>query len=305
MLLPSEGFPLPEHLSPKQVARAIGVSESSLKRWVDQGLIQAVRTVGGHRKLALEDVLKFLRENDHPIIAPELLQLPAVSPHSEIGLRRGSERLLEALLTGSEELARQVVFDLYLAKHGISEICDQVIAVAFQTIGLKWSCQEIDVYQERRGCEIALHILYELRRAVPLPNTRYQAIGGTMHGDQYSIPVTMAELVLRDAGWHACSLGNSLPAESLMKAMNESDAQLFWLSISHIEDEAVFVREFADISSAATRRGMALVVGGRALNETVRRELKYSAFCDTMQHLDQFARTLRTATSSSTARADR
>ena len=294
-----------DHLSPKQVARAIGVSESSLKRWVDQGLIQAVRTAGGHRKLPLEDVLRFLRERNHPIIAPELLQLPAVSPHSELGLRRGSDRLLEALLAGNEELARQVVFDLYLAKHSICEICDQVIAVAFQTIGVKWSCQEIDVYQERRGCEIALHVLYELRRAVPQPDSHWVAVGGTMHGDQYSIPVTMAELVLRGAGWHACSLGTSLPTESLIKAIQESDAQLFWLSISHISDEAAFIQQFAMISAAATHRGTALVVGGRALSETLRRELNYSAFCDTMQHLDRFARTLRSAGSSSAAASNR
>lgn len=280
------------------------MSESSLKRWVDQGLIQAVRTAGGHRKLALEDVLKFLRENDHPIIAPELLQLPAVSPQSEIGLRRGSERLLEALLVGNEELARQVIFDLYLAKHSVATIFDQVFANALRSIGDKWSCQEIDVYQERRSCEIALRVLYELRRAIPQPDSRCWAIGGTMHGDQTTIPTIMAELVLRDAGWQAMSLGTSLPTESLIKAMDESHAQLFWLSATHIHDEVTFVRDFAKISAAATRCGMALVVGGRALNEALRRELSYSAFCDTMQHLDHFARTLRSASSTSTTAPD-
>ena len=275
------------------------MSESSLKRWVDQGLIQAVRTAGGHRKLALEGVLKFLRENNHPIIAPELLLLPAASPQSEIGLRRGSERLLEALLAGNEELARHVIFDLYLAKHSIATIFDQVFANALRSIGDKWSCQEIDVYQERRSCEIALRVLYELRRAIPQPDSRCSAIGGTMHGDQTTIPTIMAELVLRDAGWQAMSLGTSLPTESLIKAMEESHAQLFWLSATHIHDEATFVHDFVKISAAASRCGMALVVGGRALNEALRRELSYSAFCDTMQHLDAFARTLLRASSSS------
>ena len=275
------------------------MSESSLKRWVDQGLIQAVRTAGGHRKLALEGVLKFLRENNHPIIAPELLLLPAASPQSEIGLRRGSERLLEALLAGNEELARHVIFDLYLAKHSIATIFDQVFANALRSIGDKWSCQEIDVYQERRSCEIALRVLYELRRAIPQPDSRCSAIGGTMHGDQTTIPTIMAELVLRDAGWQAMSLGTSLPTESLIKAMEESHAQLFWLSATHIHDEATFVHDFVKISAAASRCGMALVVGGRALNEALRRELSYSAFCDTMQHLDTFARTLLRASASS------
>ena len=295
---------MPEHLSPKQVARAIGVSETSLKRWVDQGLIQAVRTAGGHRKLAIEDVLKYLRENDHPIVAPELLQLPAVSPQSEIGLRRGCDRLLEALLSGNEELVRQVIFDLYLAKHSVAAIFDQVFANALRSIGDKWSCQEIDVYQERRSCEIALRVLYELRRAIPQPNSRCSAIGGTMHGDQTTIPTIMAELVLKDAGWQAMSLGTSLPTESLIKAMDESHAQLFWVSATHIHDEAAFVLEFAKISAAATQRGIALVIGGRALNESLRRELSYSSFCDTMQHLDQFARTLRNSLMSSPATAN-
>ncbi len=292
-------------LSPKQVARAIGVSESSLKRWVDQGLIQAVRTAGGHRKLPLEDVLRFLRERDHPIVAPEVLQLPAVSPQSELGLHRGSERLYDALITGNEELARQVVFDLYLAKHSVSAICDHVFATAFQAIGEKWSCHEVDVYQERRGCEIALHLLYELRRSLPQPDPSFLAIGGTMHGDLYAIPATMAEVVLRDAGWQASSLGTSLPTESLVKAIEDSDAQLFWLSISHIADETTFVRDFGVVSDAASQRGMALAVGGRALSEPLRRELSYSAFCDTMQHLDRFARKLRRAATPADTTANR
>lgn len=283
-----------ELLSPKQVARAIGVSESSLKRWVDQGLITATRTAGGHRKLPLEDVLRFLRERNHPVVAPELLTLPAVSPRSTSGLELGSDRLLTALLKGNEELARQVVFDLYLARHSVSVICDQVIAVAFRAIGVKWSCQQIDIYHERRGCEIAMHVLSELRRVVPVPDSPWMAIGGTLSGDAYDIPAHMTELVLRDAGWKTCTLGKSLPAASLIKGMGETPAQLFWLSVSHIDDEAAFLRDFKQIAAAAKRRKLAVAVGGRAWNESLRSDLKVSTFCDTMQQLDDFARNLRT-----------
>ena len=40
---------------------------------------------------------------------------------------------------------------------------------------------------------------------------------------------------------------------------------------------------------------VAFVVGGRALTEKVRQEMKYSAFCDNMQHLEGFAQTLLAA----------
>ena len=64
-----------ELLSPKQVAQALGVSESSLKRWCDQGLIATIRTGGGHRRLALPDVLRFIRDGEHRLVSPEALGL--------------------------------------------------------------------------------------------------------------------------------------------------------------------------------------------------------------------------------------
>ena len=151
-------------VSPKQVARAIGVSESSLKRWCDQGLIKTVRTAGGHRKMAIAEVLRYVREQDHKLVSPEILGLPPVSEHASTGLTHGGPRLVDALLVGDELLARQIVFDLYLAKHSLSVIFDEVIAAAFREIGDRWACHDAEVYQERRACDIALRILFDLRR---------------------------------------------------------------------------------------------------------------------------------------------
>jgi MerR family transcriptional regulator, light-induced transcriptional regulator len=49
------------HLSPKALAAAIGVSESSLKRWADEGRLAAERTAGGHRRIAVAEAVRFVR----------------------------------------------------------------------------------------------------------------------------------------------------------------------------------------------------------------------------------------------------
>src|SRR5690349_24658833 len=98
-------------LSPKQVARAIGVSESSLKRWCDSGRIPMARTAGGHRRMRLADVVRFVRDEGQPLVAPEVLGLPSVTDGAQLGLRRGGERLTEVLLSGQEEAARRLLFD--------------------------------------------------------------------------------------------------------------------------------------------------------------------------------------------------
>ncbi|MBN8525321.1 MAG: helix-turn-helix domain-containing protein, partial [Planctomycetes bacterium] len=48
-------------LSPRDAARALGASESSLKRWVDAGELAARRTMGGHRRIPASEVLRFAR----------------------------------------------------------------------------------------------------------------------------------------------------------------------------------------------------------------------------------------------------
>ena len=280
----------------------MGASESSLKRWCDQGLIQTQRTAGGHRKIPVSEVVRFVRERQQTLVDPELLGLPRASKRAEQGLERGSELLEQSLLAGNELLARQVVFDLYLARHSISVLCDQVIGRAFQRIGERWACHEAAVYQERRACEIALRILLDLRRSLPRADTTWIAMGGTLEGDHYVLPSVMVELVLREAGWAATSLGNSIPCSSLLRAVNENQVALFWLSVSHIQAHLPFLTEFAALSAAASARGTALVVGGQALTHDLRQGMTYSSFCDTMQQLSQFALTLRSATQQGFAR---
>ncbi len=109
------------------------------------------------------------------------------------------------------------------------------------------------------------------------------------------LPTTLAEIVLQEAGWQARSLGSSLPFDSLATAVRENQPRLFWLSVSYIADSQAFQEGFAVLHAATVETGTALAVGGFALrDEGLRQSLQYSAFCDTMQHLAEFAGTLRT-----------
>ena len=78
-------------VTPKQVAQAIDVSESSLKRWCDRGLLTTVRTAGGHRRLALDDVFQFLRQSGQQLVRPELLGLPSNTGQAATVIDRARE----------------------------------------------------------------------------------------------------------------------------------------------------------------------------------------------------------------------
>ncbi len=150
-------------ITPKQVGRALGVSESSVKRWCDKGEIETHYTAGGHRRIAVSTVLALVREGKFALVAPDALGLPATSGQSSRVVERAREGLTGALLEGNESRCRQLILDLFMAGQRPSVICDEVVAAAFADIGDRWSCGQAEVYQERRGCEIALHIMHEMQ----------------------------------------------------------------------------------------------------------------------------------------------
>jgi len=281
-----------KQLTPKQVARAIGVSESSLKRWCDKGLLQIQRTAGGHRRLSAEAVAQFLRTTGQKLVRPELLGLPAQSGQP-LPSGKAAEPLFEALESGDEEALRRIVLGLYLAGESLAELCDRLLAPAFAKIGHGWESGKVAVYQERHAVEICQRLLFELRSLIPAPPSAAPlAIGGTLADDPYKLATSMVELVLRDAGWQAESYGVGLPADTLVAAIEAVRPRLFWLSVSAFATRESFIEAFAPISAAATRSGAALVIGGRALAEEVRRDLLYSAYGDNLRHLLGFAHTL-------------
>jgi len=289
-------------LTPRQLARALGVGESTIKRWCDRGIIKMQLTAGRHRRIPLTAALEFVRNGNHTIVNPQAMGMPATSGRTSRVTARALERLVDALLGGKEAECRQIAADLYLAGHNPSVICDECIAKAFELIGDQWQCGDAEVYQERRACEIALRMLHDLRQMIPAAadDDTMLAIGGTPTRDQYTLGTTMAELVLKSAGWNAISLGDNLPFATLSAAIEKHRPVLFWLSCSHIENETQFIEEYTSLFEQHGSQ-VAFVVGGFALSEALRRQMKYASFCDSMQHLESFASTLRGAASNKKA----
>ena len=284
--------------TPKQLSRAIDVSESSIKRWCDKGIISTQYTAGGHRRISMAAVTEFLRGSKYNLTTPEALGLPPTSGQTERVIKRACDQFTQALVEGDETLCWQIAFDLYLAEHSLSVICDEVFAQSFQVIGDRWESGSVEVYQERRGCEILLRVLHNMRTLISEPDPHApRAIGGAGSGDQYALGTTMVELILRDAGWNAHSLGDNLPFDTLGAAIVEKKPTMFWLSCSHIENEEEFLRGYASLYEEFSGN-VAFVVGGYALTEELRQNMKFAAYCDSMQHLEGFAQTLLQAAGS-------
>jgi excisionase family DNA binding protein len=288
----------PSLFSPKQVAEALRVSESSVKRWCDSGVISMLRTAGGHRRITLDELMRFVSETDRPLLNPMAIGLTQPPKRSSGDSLAGSEDVQDQfchyLAAGDEARCRQIVEKLLAQTQSVTQVIEHLLSDAMHRFGDSWEKDELEVFQERRGCEICQRLIFHLRTKLPPPNGPI-AIGASPEGDPYHLPTTLVELALREAGWNAESLGPNIPFPSLRKAIDQYQPRLVWLSVSTVDDQAAFVAQFNELARQMPD-DCALLVGGRALDDTLRPKLRYTAHCDNLLQLIALADVMRRRT---------
>ena len=196
-------------------------------------------------------------------------------------------------LGGDEELCIGILDQRLRQGWTLTEAAEDLIVDAMHGVGDAWDCGKLDVYQERRGCDISIRLINELKRRLPpISESAPVAIGGAPETDPYQIATQLVSLALRECGFNAVSLGNNLPADSLVRAVVDHKPKLVWLSVSAIDNVEQFV---ADQNRLADSIGddTPFLVGGQALSDELRPRLKYTAHCDTLRHLSELASIIR------------
>jgi excisionase family DNA binding protein len=283
----------PEFVSTVAAAQALGVSVSTVKRWVEEGILPAQKTAGGHRKLLLADVVELSRQGKLP--ARDLAGLKLSFSKDRLPSAAALEQhLYPALLSGDAATVRSIVHGSYRTGMPIEALADQVIAPAMRQIGADWESGKIDVMHEHRASQICAAALFELKAVLENRSGRNRpvAVGGTLAGDYSVLPSLLAQMVLLDSGWEAINLGPNTPLTSFRRALEELSPRLIWISLSHLENETAFVRDYRALYEQAEKAAVAVVVGGRALGERLRASIPYTSHGDSLSHLAAFARTL-------------
>ena len=275
-------------VSPKQLAKAIGVSESSVKRWCDDSQLQATYTPGGHRRIKVAEALDFIRRSNHGLVDPRSIGLPVNLGKNSVEFSNASELLTAALIDGEEANCRRIILDLYLQNTPLETIFDQVLVPAFVQIGDKWGCGEVAIYQERSACLICNKLLISLEETIPSPATAPLAIGGTLTGDFYEIPTQMVSLIGRQQGFQTKSLGANLPGSTILEAVEKFAPKWVWLSVSYIAEKNYFLTEVNQLWEKLSAQGVHLVLGGRALTTEMKSGISYTTCCDSMTDLANF-----------------
>lgn len=286
-------------LTSRETARLLGVSEASVKRWADGGLLPAEKTAGGHRRFRPEDVAVFRRRNLRRASlsagagAAELSAsgLEAVSA-PEVGDGEAlAGRVFEALTAGRAEEVSGLLVGLYLRGRGVASAADAVLCPAMRRIGDLWSSGELSIAQEHAATRAALSAVGAWGAALDVPERVGPfALCCAVEEDFHDLPVRLAELTLRGAGWEVFNLGPHLPFFSLAEAVERYGPRLVCVSATVFSGPDRAAREYREFRAAAARAGVSVVLGGAGFKGAgVRERFPAEFHADSFGELESFA----------------
>jgi excisionase family DNA binding protein len=277
------------NLTTKEVARLLQVSEATVKRWADDGLLQSSKTAGGHRRFSTQSIASLRREKGiaagPTLPSPKKRRAPSVST---------SERFKEVILKGEEKEAAALLIHGYMDGQTLATLFDKTITEAMHEVGELWFRGTITVAEEHLASRMVLSALQQLRGVVMSagPNGM-RAICCGIEGDLHEVPVHLAEIILETEGWTTRNLGPNTPLFSLREMVTQQRPQLVCLSARSIADLDRATAEYAQLRKVTAKLGASVVIGGEGFRDSaIRERFPCEFYADDFASLTKFVKSL-------------
>jgi excisionase family DNA binding protein len=281
------------NLTTKEVARLLQVSEATVKRWADDGLLHSSKTAGGHRRFSTQSIASLRRERGIGTAAP----LPRPPKKGRALTPSSSVRFTELLLGGEEKEAAAFLIHAYMEGHSLVALFDKTITEAMHEVGELWFRGTITVADEHLATRLVISALQGLRDiVVPAGPTGMKAICCGIDGDLHELPVHLAEIILETEGWETRNLGPNTPLFSLREMVTQQRPQLVCISARSIADLDRATSEYAQLRKVTARLGASVVIGGEGFRDpTIRQRFPCDLYAENFAGLAKFVKSLATA----------
>ena len=232
-------------LSTSDAARIIGVGTTSVKRWADTGLLDCVRTAGGHRRFTRDALDCFVR-----------LQSRVEPVATEV------DRWLDTLSSEmSHELALVRARNRLGSWRHVAEELDPVLV----EVGRRWSAGELSIAEEHILSERLSRALARICESLPLAPNAPTCLLACVESEGHTLGLSLAELCLREMGWASLWLGARTPTEAIAERVRV-DTRIRLVGLSATEaclDPTLLRRVAASVGAVCSESDVGLILGGR------------------------------------------
>lgn len=232
-------------LTTREVARALGVSAATVKRWAETGVLRSVRTPGGHRRFFRAD-LEQVRGR------PEIV---AAAPAPV-------DAWIERLLVRNPPLAIDAALLDERVRLGSWWAVAMWMGAVLDELGRRWEEGSLGVAEEHVAATRLGRALSRTCEHLPIRSGAPVAVLAAVEGEEHVLGMALAELCLREAGWGTISAGANTPTVELELATARYLPRVLALSASPCARPEILA-DLPERIRSASGGHTALVLGGR------------------------------------------
>jgi len=230
-------------VSAGEAARRLGVAPATIQRWVDNGVLHAERTPGGHRR----------------IYVTELRRLIAASRPAELSAPLAD--WCDVLMTGDPARVKAALVASRQKTGNWADTADE-IAAAIAEIGRRWEAGDCQIFEEHAATEALRRAVAACVSEMRVSDAAPSAALLTVEDERHTLGLTLAELVLAEAGRRSLWIGEGQPADELRSILTKLKPTLLVVSASSVTPTKTVARYQAELSHIATAGNVEVILAG-------------------------------------------
>ncbi len=233
-------------LTSTEVARRLGVTAATVKRWADTGVLECARTAGRHRRFDPLVVERFQR---------------AHGAGGAGGAPAG--RFVDRMLEETEPIALQADLLRERARLGAWWRVADWLGPEIDDLGVRWATRRIGIVEEHLASDRLSRALARCAEALPPRPDAPRMLLAAAEGEDHLLGLVLVDLGARAEGWRSLWAGRVTPRAEVIRQVEGGAVDVVALSASVAADRRRLAAEATEIGEACGKAGVHLVVGGK------------------------------------------
>jgi methanogenic corrinoid protein MtbC1 len=178
-----------------------------------------------------------------------------------------SRRYTDALLGGDRRTASRIVMEALENKMPVKDIYLEVFQQSQYEVGRLWLNNEISVATEHFCSASTQTIMAQMYPYIFSTNRIGKTlVAACVGGELHELGIRMVTDFFEMGGWDTYYLGANTPAASIIKAIEENEANMVALSAAMPYHRSLLRETIRKIRESATGKNMKIMIGGNAMN---------------------------------------
>ena len=258
-----------QYFNSHDAAKILGVNVSTIKRWTDEGKLECIKSIGGHRKFMMDHFTEFLGKNNKKVSKINVFPIESDSD-LEIGhhILKGNfdfliDYVLEQAFLSHRGRVQYVMNGLYLSQYPLYEIYDKLITRVLYKIGSEWESGNKSITEEHIATQTIRDSIVRLQGIIRIPQKKIgKALCLNLSNEMHDIALKMVDHILELKGFRVLFSGQITPLMKMEQVFKTFKPERVYISSTMVDNPELTQSEFNEICQLSDTHKAEVYIGG-------------------------------------------